>query len=286
MPESVFPRPASRGVSSTKSALVFKYKSNPFSFSVSRAKTGEVIFDSSAAQLVFQSQYLRLRTKLPENPNLYGLGEHSDPFRLKTTGYIRTLWSQDSFGTPENSNLYGNHPVYFEHRKSGTHGVFLLNSNGMDIKIDKDPKTGQYLEYNTLGGVADLYFMAGPGPIDVSRQYAEIAGPPAMMPYWGLGFHQCRYGYRDIFEVVSEIGFTSIRHTLPSGYASRQYDLVMYSTKSLLTLFDPGRSGVQLQCCWHPPGNSMDRYRLHGPEKGEYFSVGLIWPSRALSFLC
>ncbi|KAL2115570.1 hypothetical protein VTJ04DRAFT_9825 [Mycothermus thermophilus] len=205
VPESVFPRPASRGVSSTKSALVFKYKSNPFSFSVSRAKTGEVIFDSSAAQLVFQSQYLRLRTKLPENPNLYGLGEHSDPFRLKTTGYIRTLWSQDSFGTPENSNLYGNHPVYFEHRKSGTHGVFLLNSNGMDIKIDKDPKTGQYLEYNTLGGVADLYFMAGPGPIDVSRQYAEIAGPPAMMPYWGLGFHQCRYGYRDIFEVAEVV---------------------------------------------------------------------------------
>jgi alpha-glucosidase len=204
VPESVFPRPKGDGSSAKRSALVFKYTSNPFSFSVSRARTGEVLFDSSAAPLVFQSQYLRLRTKLPENPNLYGLGEHSDPFRLNTTGYIRTMWSQDSFGVPEGSNLYGNHPVYFEHRRSGTHGVFLLNSNGMDIKIDKDGP-GQYLEYNTLGGVFDFYFMAGQSPVEVSKQYAEIAGLPAMMPYWGFGFHQCRYGYRDVFEVAEVV---------------------------------------------------------------------------------
>ena len=205
VPESVFPRPKGDGTSAKKSALVFKYKSNPFSFSVSRARTGEVLFDSSAAQLVFQSQYLRLRTKLPSNPNLYGLGEHSDSFRLNTTNYIRTLWSQDSFGLPENSNLYGNHPVYFEHRKSGTHGVFLLNSNGMDIKISKEGRSDQYLEYNTLGGVLDFYFVAGPSPVEVSRQYAEIAGLPAMMPYWGFGFHNCRYGYRDVFEVAEVV---------------------------------------------------------------------------------
>lgn len=181
----------------------FNYKSNPFSFSVARAKTGEVLFDSSAAPLVFESQYLRLRTRLPNDANLYGLGEHSDPFRLNTTNYIRTLWSQDAYGTPNGANLYGNHPIYFEHRKTGTHGVFLLNSNGMDIKIDK--AGGQFLEYNTLGGVLDFYFVSGPTPIAVSQQYAEIAGLPAMMPYWGLGFHQCRYGYRDVYEVAEVV---------------------------------------------------------------------------------
>jgi len=59
--------------------LQFKYVANPFSFSVVRRKTGEVLFDTSAASLVFESQYLRLRTKLPESPSLYGLGEHTDP---------------------------------------------------------------------------------------------------------------------------------------------------------------------------------------------------------------
>lgn len=82
---------------------------------------------------------------------------------------------------------YGNHPVYFDHRgDKGTHGVFLLNSNGMDVKTNSDG-AGQYLEYNTIGGVVDLYFVAGPSPKEVASQYAEIVGLPAMMPYWGFG---------------------------------------------------------------------------------------------------
>ena len=105
MPESVFPRPAAAGSDASASALKFDYKENPFSFTVSRAKTGEVLFDTSAASLVFESQYLRLRTKLPEDPNLYGLGEHSDPFRLNNTNYIRTLWSQDAYATPSKQYL-------------------------------------------------------------------------------------------------------------------------------------------------------------------------------------
>lgn len=204
VPESVFPRPsASQGV--TNAALSFNYTESPFTFTVSRSDTGEVLFDTSAASLVFETQYLRLRTKLPEDPNIYGLGEHADAFRLNTTDYIRTLWSAD-LSTPSGENLYGNHPIYFDHRgSSGTHGVFFLNSNGMDIFINKTDESGKYLEYNTLGGVFDLYFVAGPGPLDVARQYADIAGLPAMQPYWGLGFHQCRYGYQDVYNVAEVV---------------------------------------------------------------------------------
>ncbi|RYP38739.1 hypothetical protein DL767_002479 [Monosporascus sp. MG133] len=205
IPESVFPRPKGPGYHTRQPALKFDYVEEPFSFTVSRSETGEVIFDTSAASLVFESQYVRLRTKLPDNPHLYGLGEHSDPFKLNNTDYIRTLWSQDSWGVPEGANLYGNHPVYYEHRASGSHGVFFLNSNGMDIMINNTEESGQYLEYNTLGGVLDFYFMAGPSPIELAKQYAEVVGLPAMMPYWGLGFHNCRYGYQDAFEVAEVV---------------------------------------------------------------------------------
>ncbi|KAK4190695.1 glycosyl hydrolases family 31-domain-containing protein [Podospora australis] len=243
VPESVFPRPKRASSHSRKSALEFKYKTNPFSFSVTRRKTGEVLFDSSAAPLVFQSQYLRLRTKLPENPNLYGLGEHWDPFRLNTTNYVRTMWSQDSFATPSGANLYGNQPVYYEHRKSGTHGVLFLNSNGMDVKIDKEGgKNGQYLEYNTLGGVFDFYFMAGPGPIEVAQQYAEVAGLPAMMPYWGFGFHNCRYGYRDIFE-VAEVVYNYSKAEIPLEVMWTDID---YMDKRRVFSHDPERFPIDL----------------------------------------
>ncbi|EFY89506.1 alpha-glucosidase [Metarhizium acridum CQMa 102] len=200
VPESVFPRP---GGSSSASA------NRP-----RRRDTHEVLFDTSAAPLVFESQYVRLRTRLPQDPYLYGLGEHSDAFRLNTTNYIRTLWNQDSYGIPEGANLYGAHPIYLEHRDGGSHGVFLLNSNGMDVVIDKARDGSQYLEYNTLGGVLDFWFFAGKTPTEVVQQYTEVAGRPAMPPYWGLGFHQCRYGYQDVFE-VAEVVYNYSKANIP-----------------------------------------------------------------------
>ena len=198
--------------------IEFRLIQSPFSFSVIRKSTGEKLFDTSSHALIFEPQYLRLKTSLPHNANVYGLGEHTEPLRLRTDkgGTVRTLWSRDAYGIGRGTNLYGNHPIYLEHRKSGSHGVFLLNSNGMDIKIDETthPKTGKpigtTLEYNIIGGILDLYFFAGPTPTDVTKQYATVAGLPAMMPYWGLGFHQCRYGYRDWIDVAEVIANYSL----------------------------------------------------------------------------
>ncbi|KAF1957917.1 hypothetical protein CC80DRAFT_36685 [Byssothecium circinans] len=204
VPDSLFPRPSSDDVEPSESALAFSYSNSPFSFQITRRSTNETVFDTSAASLIFENQYLRLRTSLPESPYLYGLGEHTDPFRLNNTNYTRTLWNRDSYGVPTGSNLYGHHPIYFDHRgASGTHGVFLLSSAGMDVKIDNTG--GQFLEYNAIGGILDFYFLAGPTPKDVSVQYSEISGKAVMQPYWGFGFHQCRYGYRDVFAVAEVV---------------------------------------------------------------------------------
>ncbi|KAK4187445.1 putative alpha/beta-glucosidase agdC [Podospora australis] len=200
--EQVLPRPKSHNSTSGNTELKFNLTRNPFSFSVTRASTGDVLFDTSGAALIFESQYLRLRTSLPQNPNIYGLGEHSDDFRLPTNGYTRTLWNAESPMIPTHFNLYGAHPVYFDHRTSGfTHGVFLLSSSGMDIRLDQTDAGQNYLEYNTIGGVFDFYFLAGPEPVAVSKQYAEVVGLPAFVPYWTLGFHQCKYGWPDIDHV-------------------------------------------------------------------------------------
>lgn len=70
----------------------------------------------------------------------------------------------------------------------------------MDVHIDDSH--GQFLEYNVIGGVLDFYFLAGPTPVQVAQQYSLVVGQSAMMPYWGLGFHQCRYGMQDVYEVA------------------------------------------------------------------------------------
>lgn len=207
VPESVLPRPGSKkDMRPSRSDLEFSMTQNPFSFTIKRRSTGEILFDTSGYPMLFESQYLGLRTNLPNSPNLYGLGESTDPLRLKTTNYTRTLWSRDAYGVPQYTNLYGNHPIYFDYRgQNGTHGVFLLNSNGMDVHLDQDSSGQQYLEYRTIGGVLDFYFLSGPDPKGVAMQYAETVGLPAMMSYWTFGFHNCRYGYQDIYEVAEVI---------------------------------------------------------------------------------
>ncbi|KAJ3486564.1 hypothetical protein NLI96_g4155 [Meripilus lineatus] len=206
VPESVFPRPNSDHSATSRNADIrFNYTTSPFAFSIYRASTSEVLFSTASHPIIFEPQYLRVKTNLPSNANIYGLGEHTDTFRLPTHNYTRTMWSRDAYGVPSGTNLYGNHPVYFEHRTTGTHGVLLLNSNGMDIKIDDTG--GTTLEYNVIGGILDFYFLSGSetDPTEVSRQYAEIVGKPAEVPYWSLGLHQCRFGYNNYIEVAGVI---------------------------------------------------------------------------------
>lgn len=199
VPESVLPRPTADHPASKKSAAIqFNYTAAPFSFTIYRTKTSEVLFSTASHPLIFEPQYLRLRTDLPQNANIYGLGEHTDSFRLSTHDTTRTFWSRDAYGVPTGTNLYGNHPIYFEHRITGTHGVFLLNSNGIDIKINDTESNATTLEYNVIGGIIDLYFLAGSetDPTEVARQYAAVVGKPAEVPYWSFGLHQCRFGYQ------------------------------------------------------------------------------------------
>ena len=63
----------------------------------------------------------------------------------------------------------------------------LLNSNGMDVVL-----TETTAQWRPIGGILDLFVLAGPTPADVLRQLTAIVGRPAMPPYWSLGFHQCK----------------------------------------------------------------------------------------------
>ncbi|KXN86234.1 putative alpha/beta-glucosidase agdC [Leucoagaricus sp. SymC.cos] len=134
VPSFVFPRPDSRHLVSPESAAIqFNYTTSPFSFSILRVSTREVLFSTASHPIIFEPQYLRLKTILPDNANIYVLGENNQPLAADNT--TLTLWSRNSPGIPRGTNLYGNHPIYFVHRTTGTHGVFVLNSNGMDIKL-------------------------------------------------------------------------------------------------------------------------------------------------------
>ena len=63
--------------------LSFLYSNDPtFSFSVFRKSTGDTLFSTMGTKLVFENQFVEFITSMPENYNLYGLGETIHGFRL------------------------------------------------------------------------------------------------------------------------------------------------------------------------------------------------------------
>lgn len=61
--------------------------------------------------------------------------------RLDTNGATYTLWNKDVPDLPD-TNLYGSHPFVMKVVEPGrAHGIFVLNSNAMDVVINPDSLT-------------------------------------------------------------------------------------------------------------------------------------------------
>ncbi|KAK3600456.1 hypothetical protein CHS0354_037863 [Potamilus streckersoni] len=177
-----------------------------FYFQIKRASTNVALWNTDIGGLTYSHQFLQIVTRLPSK-NIYGFGENRH-FGLRHDLQYRRwpMFSRDNFvNAGDYANLYGVHPFYMCIEEDGNvHGVFLLNSNAMEVLLQPLPA----LIYRTIGGVLDFYMFMGPTPEDVIQQYTQLIGYPYLPPYWSLGFQLCRYGYNNLSNLKEAVSRT------------------------------------------------------------------------------
>lgn len=106
---------------------------------MARSTTTQVMWNSTMNGFTYSDQFIQWSSLL-SSKYIYGLGEHVAPLLLDVNWQVLTLFARDQ-GTPEGyTNLYGVHPFFMNLEDDGNaHGVFLLNSNAMDIILQPTP---------------------------------------------------------------------------------------------------------------------------------------------------
>uniref|UniRef100_A0A671L1X5 alpha-glucosidase n=1 Tax=Sinocyclocheilus anshuiensis TaxID=1608454 RepID=A0A671L1X5_9TELE len=172
----------------------------PFGLKVWRTTSPEkLLFDTTFGPLVFADQYLQLSAKLPSH-NIYGLGEHvHQTFRHDTKWKTWPIFTRDAFPNGGTHNLYGHYPYFtcLEDTSGQSFGVFLMNSNAMEVTIQPAPA----VTFRTIGGVLDFYILVGETPEAVVDEFTKLIGRPFIPPYWSLGFQLSRWDYGSLEEV-------------------------------------------------------------------------------------
>ncbi|XP_066574973.1 neutral alpha-glucosidase AB isoform X2 [Amia ocellicauda] len=179
---------------------------------------------------------ISLDFSFPGVENVYGIPEHADNLKLKTTdgGDPYRLYNLDVFQYElyNPMALYGAVPVMLAHSPQRTMGIFWLNAaeTWVDISSNTAGKTvfGQMLDYVqgasetpqtdvrwiSESGIIDVFLLLGPRPADVFTQYASLTGTQALPPLFSLAYHQCRWNYNDQDDVRAvDAGFDE--HDIP-----------------------------------------------------------------------
>lgn len=172
-----------------------------FNITVTRVATGEEVLETVFGPMIYGQNYAELTTRIPTE-HLYGLGLRRN-FDFQPEYKYRKRWplfTQEAYDMVGNvsvaSGSSGAHPFYmnFERTPGYMYGLYLKTSAPVDVGVTPIPA----VVFRGVGTLWDLRIMAGPTPKDVTRQYTEMVGRPALPPYWALGYHLCRAAEPDL----------------------------------------------------------------------------------------
>lgn len=259
--------------------------------------------------------------------HVYGLPEHADSFALRSTvgssDPVR-MYNLDVFEYEVDSvmALYGSVPLMLAHSETRTVGVLWLNAAETWVDIEPNSKQGvlssvvdfvkrspppnhRETHWFSENGLIDTFFLLGPGPKDVMRQYKSLTGSTPLPPMFSVAYHQSRWNYNDQDDVRSvDAGFDEhnipydalwldIEHTDGKKYFtwdpfkfSQPEQMIRNLTakgRRMITIIDPH---IKRESGYHIHSEATDRgYYVKNKDGGDF--EGWCWPgsSSYLDFL-
>lgn len=227
----------------------------------------------------------------PRSNHIFGLPEHASSTELKTTlgeGAHYTdpyrLYSLDVFEyeLDEPMALYGHVPlVVSQSVATGTAGVFWFNPTETFVDVLTPSNNGKTTHFMSESGIIDTFLLPGPTPADLYRQYSHLTGTAPLPPLFSLGYHQCRWNYkdeRDVYQVHEkfeeldypyDVLWLDIEHTDGKRYFTWDDNLFPHPIEMQEKLASQGRHMVTII---DPHIKRDDKYYIHkeATAKGYY----------------
>ena len=190
------------------------------------------------------------------------------------------------------------YPVTQAHSEHGTVGFFWLNSADTNVAVKKGG-AGWDTTWTSIAGVHDMFFLPGPTPADVLRQYSYLTGASALHPLFSMGYHQCRWNYRSEEDMLSvdegfdehyipyDVLWLDIEHTDGKKYFTWDSHNFPDPARMINKIASKGRKVVTIS---DPHIKRASGYHVHdtATEKGYYVKTesgadyeGDCWPGRS-----
>lgn len=156
----------------------------------------------------FSDSSLRLKRPLASEDRVYGLGERTGSMNKR--GQAFPIWNIDPHKghNPKTENMYTSIPFYLgvSNAEGTAYGVLIDHTGRTEMDIGKTDRTS--VQMTIEGDNLVVYFLVGPKPRDVMRQYTELTGHMPLPPRWAIGHHQSRWSYasqQQVEQVASQM---------------------------------------------------------------------------------
>ena len=137
---------------------------------------------------------------------------HSDPYRL----YNLDVFEYELDSTMA---LYGAIPIMLGHNPNGSMhrsvGVFWNNPSETWVDVfDNHAVDGKLTHWMSESSSFALYIFAGKDMKELQMTIRNLVGAPQLPPSFSLGYHQCRWNYKSVNDVL-EVNANFDKHNLP-----------------------------------------------------------------------